>query len=498
MSGLVARLVDYSDYLNPVLVREVKQALRGRFFVIVFALTLIFAMVSSISVLLLSEIDDQPGQNLFTACIGFLTFAACMLVPIGAFQSLGGEHDDKTRDLLVLSNLSPGQIIRGKFFTFFLLGLLFTISLAPFFALCALLNGIDLLTIGKSLVMTIIQCVNFLMLGICLSSLAPQRGMRVLMLLAMIMLMFMLSAGAVPLRIAFGGGPGLPAGALVGTAFFSAIFVSFTYILACTRFTHEEENRSTPLRIHITGLVFSVNILLVLFSDLTSGVLTPTSPSAWWLSTGTILLSLGTFSFASLFFASEPSTLSRYVRARVPKSRLRALLAYPFLPGGGKAVAWYLCNSLAYLVLVGIVSTVGTPRSIGVYWLEFGVFIICATLVYFLLLSALLRPLTRRASSRRWLIFLPIIFLMLTTFATEIYRTALHGGGATQLWRIGSPFGLLDELTGTGTYGMTGVWILYGSFAALSLLINSVRMISEARGLAAASRFRRTATSANG
>lgn len=485
MSALAARLSDFGDRLNPVLVREVRQALRGRFFLVTFSLTLVFAMVASIGVLILGDLGPRPGMTLFTACSAFLSLAACLLIPVSAFLSLGAEHDEQTRDLLVLSNLSPGQIVRGKFLTFFLLALLLTVALGPFLVLSALLNGVDLFLIAVQLADTLVRCVGFTLLALCLSALAPNRGVRGLLLLVMILFMFSFGMMSMTVGAMVGSGLVTPGAHLAGMSLFVLVAGSFLYTLACMRFTHPEENRSTPLRLQLSGSVFLLNVIILLFPKMGSGDFTLAGPASWSLSTDTVLISLAAFSFASLVFASESSILSRRVSVHVPISRLKLWIAYPFLPGGGKAVAWFLMNAGLYAALIILVETVGVSRS-G-HLMQGWVITVAVTLTAALFAPAVLPSLTRTTQRRFWLVSSTCVLVIGSTSVSELYHTVVHTGFGGEFWRIGSPLGLIGKVSYGGFQDQFAAVIFYTVLGGLSLVLNSVRMVREARELAAAS-----------
>lgn len=489
MSAFAARIEDFGERLNPVLVREVRQALRGRFFLVTFGLTLLFGTLASIGILLIGALGDTPGRDLFQACLAFLNLTAVLFVPIGAFQSLGSEHDDETRDLLVLSNLSPGQIIRGKFFTFFLLAALFTVALGPFLALSTLLHGVDLLQILVGLAEILMFCAMYTMVALCLSAMAVSRGLRLLLMLLMVLFFMSVGVGRASMAVLGGfGGPSSPFGQLAMTVMLAGFVGSFAYTLACTRFAHPEENRSTPLRIYISVAVFLINAGTLLFPDLASGVFLPAGPASWSLDPSVIATSLGVFSFSALFFASEPSALSARVRVLVPKSSARSFLAYPFLPGGGKAVVWYALNSAVYLAFVWALSASGAIR--GMHQLQVGLFVVLVTVGCFLLPSAVLRPLTRRPMGRAFLIFAPLLFLVGSSFVAAIYGATAASGFGSQLWRVASPPSVIENISRNGVSGLNMDITIYGVLAVTSLLANVPRMLSEFNAVLLASKAR--------
>src|SRR5262245_30147670 len=99
-----------SDRLNPILVKEVRQALRGRFFKVMFWTTLGSATLSGLLVVAGAASSNEVesiGQTFFIVMFGCMSAAVHAFVPFSAYLSTSGEWDENTHDLLVLSNLGP-------------------------------------------------------------------------------------------------------------------------------------------------------------------------------------------------------------------------------------------------------------------------------------------------------------------------------------------------------------------------------------------------------
>src|SRR5690348_633271 len=106
-----------ADRLNPILVKEARQALKSRQFVLTFLLLLLAAW--SVSVFHLATYGAQieygsAGRDIFFWFYFVLAIATILVIPFGAYRSLLSERDLNTFDLLSISTLSPGKIVRGK------------------------------------------------------------------------------------------------------------------------------------------------------------------------------------------------------------------------------------------------------------------------------------------------------------------------------------------------------------------------------------------------
>ena len=105
------------DRLNPILVKETRQALKSRQFVITFGVLLVAALGWTVigSLMLMPQIYTQPSaQRMLTGYYITLAIPMLLVVPLAAYRSLEGEIDDGTLELLSITSLGPWQIVLGK------------------------------------------------------------------------------------------------------------------------------------------------------------------------------------------------------------------------------------------------------------------------------------------------------------------------------------------------------------------------------------------------
>ncbi len=153
--ALVTRLERLGDRFNPIVVKDVRQALKSRQFVGTFLLLLLAAWAGSIfGVSYLGESIDY-GSPAVTFYAGFL-FALCaaslVIVPFSTFRSIVEERTETTLELLQITALSPVQIVRGKTLSAMVQVLVYYCAIAPFIAFTALLPGFDVVHVAFSLV----------------------------------------------------------------------------------------------------------------------------------------------------------------------------------------------------------------------------------------------------------------------------------------------------------------------------------------------------------
>lgn len=349
-----SRLLDrLSDWANPILVKETRQALKSRQFVTTFMLLLAAAwLVSALGLLLAGDAVEfgAVGRWFFQVYYTVLAVAVLIIVPFGAYRSLLNERDENTFELLSITSLTPRQIVWGKLLSALLQALIFYSALAPFMAFTSLLQGFDLAQSAFLLVVTLLVSLGYSMIALMLSTLARKKHLQSLIslgLLAGVVLGFVSTLGfSFSLNLTFRDPDfwwGLGAAALAGISY----FVLFQQITVA-RLTFESDNRSTGIRVTCAVQFWLLWAVIIGYF--------------WWNGPPSSLNELQTFGLLSavhwavvgLFAATEPDGLSRRVRRRLPRSRFRRLLLVPWLPGGARGYLYLLMHLAAlWLIVVG-------------------------------------------------------------------------------------------------------------------------------------------------
>src|SRR5271156_4604009 len=115
--ALVTRLEGLGDRFNPIVVKEVRQALKSRQFVGTFLLLLLAAWAGSIfGVSYLGESLDygSPAVTFYAGFFFALCAASLVIVPFWTLRSIVEERTETTLELLQITALTPLQIVRGK------------------------------------------------------------------------------------------------------------------------------------------------------------------------------------------------------------------------------------------------------------------------------------------------------------------------------------------------------------------------------------------------
>ena len=150
------------DHLNPILVKEARQAMKSRQFVITFSLLLIFGWLWTVLFISFGvpAIYYAPvGAGVLMGYYLVLSVPLLIVVPYAAFRSLAGEREDGTYELLSITALSSRQIVLGKLGSAVLQMMVYYSALAPCIAFTYLLRGIDIITIALYLFYSLLASV---------------------------------------------------------------------------------------------------------------------------------------------------------------------------------------------------------------------------------------------------------------------------------------------------------------------------------------------------
>ena len=148
------RLIACSDWINPILVKETRQALKSRQFS--WTLMLLTIVVLAWSILAIvgmipSIYYNSNGSGLLIGYVIILIVPALIVIPQSTFRSMASELEDGTFETLSLSTLSPRHILVGKLSVAALQLIVYLSVIAPCIALTYLLRGVTLEVIAMTI-----------------------------------------------------------------------------------------------------------------------------------------------------------------------------------------------------------------------------------------------------------------------------------------------------------------------------------------------------------
>jgi hypothetical protein len=131
---------DFGDYFSPILVKELRQGLRTRFFTISLLLFHSFIILLLATVTLGTPVEVVNGVFWGTAGLMLL-----VVLPLRAFNALNAEAADGTLDMLTLTSISSSRILQGKWVALFSQSLLMAGSLLPYMVARYFFGGVEIL-----------------------------------------------------------------------------------------------------------------------------------------------------------------------------------------------------------------------------------------------------------------------------------------------------------------------------------------------------------------
>jgi len=334
VSGKLALGERILDRCNPILVREIQQAVNGRAFLVTVSASL--SCIAIIAMMIAAGGSDaQPGRVAFVWTLVLFAPVALFVVPFQAFLSTRHEVGGGTAEHLLLTRLRPGTIVRGKLLAAMLQYLVYLSLFAPLIAMTFLLRGVDVPSIAILLAAGSIACLCATSFSVLLGAGSQASRSRALPYALLTIVL-----GGVTLAT-MAGMQNLHVGVefmlrnrgtwqVVGVLSFPVVGMLALFSFgAAAQLTHAYENRSTPFRILSLAGVGAAYVWI--------GLATP-ARRADDLAPGIALTSAVLFFLFWLFSVTEESGLSPRMKTLVPRTPVLAMFATPFLPGGGRGL----------------------------------------------------------------------------------------------------------------------------------------------------------------
>jgi hypothetical protein len=415
-----------SEWLNPILVKEARQALKSRQFVITFGLLLLFAWAWTAFGIYMADpaiYYGTEGKGMLYGYFLVLSLPLLVVVPFSAFRSLAAEREDGTYELISITALNARQIVGGKLGSAILQMMVFFSALAPCVAFTYLLRGIDVFSIFFVLYYTFLMSLILSTLALLVATASRARHWQVLLSVLLLMLLFFVAfcwAWFIALSLA---GEIWYADRWEFWALNAAIltfYLSFFVLLlwaSGAQISFASDNRSTRLRwVMLVQQVLWIGWTCYLWvvANYESGVIAASVCIAaiYWVIMGSLMV-------------GEYPQLSPRVKRELPQTFLGRTFLTWFNPGSGTGYVFAVLNMVAL-----------------------GVMLLCMVTW-----QLLLRPNNHKAIEVIW-----IIVLLVAYFAAYLGATRLLVMLARQVASVGMVFSLLVS-TFLILAGMAGPWL---------------------------------------
>jgi hypothetical protein len=474
--GLFARL---DDWFNPIVVKELRQAVNGKFVAAVLILLLVIQL-AALGIFIVANGDFSndftAGRNAFMILEGILLGISLLFVPAYAGIRLASERSDTNVDLLFITTIRPLSIVGGKLFSALVITTLIFSACMPFMAFTYWLRGIDLPSIFILLALSFLVVAATIQFTTFVASIPAGRVLKILLAL-----------------LALGTFPNLFVGTLSGSFYLlqrgigsrlgswefwgpaTAILLialavnGILFSLSVAMITPPAANRALPVRVFITAmwLVSGVTAAIISYS------LKDLEPLAIW---GT--LSAVIFCASAFVAVSERETLGPRVARTIPLGGAGRMAAFLLYSGGASGLVWCALMTALTFIAIRLSPRLFNVNSLGPSKLETETWI--AGLYLYAFAYAATALFIRRTLLARWIghkYTWAIAMVLLTAGCTvpfllsyllffDTWRFEKHG-----MWLVGNPFVLGEErfralyLVFAGTWAAVGVVVNVPWFA---------------------------------
>lgn len=328
---------DFSDRINPIVIKELRQAVQSRF-VIATLLTLLSVQLAAIGIYILASGPSlygfDAGRQAFLMLFGILQVIGTIFVPLYTGARLASERSDVNVDLLFITTISPRSVIAGKMFAAMTMTALIYSACMPFMAFTYFLRGIDLPSIFISLGVGFAAVVACAQLAVFVACVSVNRAFKIILGLIALAIFGMVYFGTMA------GVSEIAGRGVVGRDFWEVMtvmsavicfLVGLFFVMSVALIMPAASNRAAPVRLFITGAW----LLAGLVAGLSSMIEDYSWPMGFWLVAFEIVFALALFAAVS-----ERDRPGGRVLRSIPKSMLGRARAFFFYSGAANGVAW--------------------------------------------------------------------------------------------------------------------------------------------------------------
>ena len=357
-------VVRATTWLNPILVKEARQSLKSKQFVVTFFLLLTASCLWTVMAIVFNspEVYYVPsGDEVMGGYFVILSVSMFAFVPIVAFRSLAAELDEGTYEMLAITRLSAWGIVTGKMNSAMLQMLIYFAAIVPCLAFTYLLRGIGISTIALCIVIAFVVATVLTSFALALSTVAKGRTLQTFLLVGLVALIVMVEftcCGLVFDAVI----PGRWSGTWFGFTSGFGMALSFVVLFlaaAAASIAPMTENRSTRLR----AIMFGQQILWIV----TMCYVAWSTEEVEFINAGLMFLAIYWY-FAGTLMLGESNEMSPRVRRGLPATFGTRMLFSWWMPGPGTGFMFVVSTAMSGMVVMGAAGTLamqlGIDRSI--------------------------------------------------------------------------------------------------------------------------------------
>lgn len=346
------------DLANPIVVKELRQAVRGRFVVTLLVLSLLAQMITVIGAMIGQRIESTTaerlavGGTLFTLIYNVLLFGTMILIPIYTGVRMMAERSDSNIDLLFITTIRPRNVILGKIASAAALTALIFSASVPFLMFSYVLRGIDFLAITYVTTAGYFLVVSQSILAIFVGAIPASRPFRILLALVVFGFTFVMAIFVDGLLISVSHTgvsfiSGSPWRDVVSMLTIVAAFDVLFVFLSIALISPPSANRALPLRV-LLSVLWAVTLAFAFWFVTVSG------SSEVLLIWAILMAALQTLMLFSAI--GEREEWGPRIARTIPRALPRRVLAFLFYSGGGGtvwAIAMMMLTVVVYRALAG-------------------------------------------------------------------------------------------------------------------------------------------------
>lgn len=355
LSSLSRRLDFLGDRVNPIVIKETRQAVRSRAVVSVLSLFIVVLLIGAMAILLFDgnttrSISEGAGWQTFLTFNSILLVVCGLFIPIYVAIRAAGDRSGVAADLLFTTTIRPASVIWGKLAAGMLVTMLLFATATPFVTVSYLLRGIDLPTIAFWLAFDTLFILLATQVAVFIAVLPTGIVIRVIMGLASMILAFYL-IGSMFAAITFFGETSIAQFDsetwlyILSTGGFVLLGIGMIFTLSVACVAPNPSNRAFPPRLYIAVAI----VLSYLLTVVVSGQIGYADVIEAWFYGWFIVILIATL--VSSGERRDPGM--RVLQSRLMRLRILRPIAIVFSSGCFAGLLW--CALMSVLLMLGVI-----------------------------------------------------------------------------------------------------------------------------------------------
>ncbi len=336
------------DRINPIVVKELRQAVQSRFVVGILMLFLVsllgitafIALIRMVETTITVNTCTYLGRDIFEFLFYALMASSIFCVPFYTGTRMFLERSETFPDLVFISSIKPSAIIRGKLFAGIIITLLLFSVCMPFMTFTYLLRGVDIIYIFVIMAIVFIATVTSVQFTLFIGSIPCSRLFKLILSSLSILAVIFFSFIIIVIEHMCRARLSRLLDEAVIFLFLTGVSTVFFYVSAVAAISPSSSNRALSIRLCLSFTWLVLGIMS--FTVRNFGI-------EGWIVSYIIILGLGL-----LISISEKDEQSLRVARTIPHGKIKRTAAFFFYSGSANGIAWILVMTgfTCYVVLL--------------------------------------------------------------------------------------------------------------------------------------------------